>query len=58
MIIGIHMCITNLALIFCVFNPLIPNNDQHQFSPNKSHTLSREMDIRIKFILITKEKMI
>lgn len=52
------MCITNLALIFCVFNPLIPNNDQNQFSPNKSHTLSREMDIRIKFILITKEKMI
>ena len=24
------------------FNPLSPNSDQHQFSPNNIHTLSRD----------------
>ena len=25
-----------------LFNPLSPNSDQHQFSPNDIHTLSRD----------------
>ena len=37
-------------------NPLSPNSDQHQFSPQDIHRLSREMVMRIKKI-ITKEKM-
>ena len=24
------------------YNPLSPNSDQHQFSPNDNHTLSRD----------------
>jgi len=39
----------------CV-NPLSPNSDQHQFSPNNIHTLSREKVMRIAK-MITKEKM-
>jgi len=31
----------------CVINPLSPNGDQHQFSPNDIHTLSRDMVMRI-----------
>ena len=37
-------------------NPLIPNSDQHQFSPNDIHTLSRDYVTRIDK-MITKEKM-
>ena len=37
-------------------NPLSPNSDQHQFSPNNIHMLSREMVMRINQ-MITKEKM-
>ena len=37
-------------------NPLSPNSDQHQFSPNNIHTLSREMVMRINQ-MTTKEKM-
>ena len=33
-----------------------PNSDQHQFSPNKIHTLSRKMVASINQ-MITKEKM-
>ena len=28
-----------------IFDPLSPNGDQRQFSPNNIHTLSREMRI-------------
>ena len=28
-------------------NPLSPNGDQHQFSPNNIHTLSRDKVMRI-----------
>ena len=28
-------------------NPLSPNSDQHQFSPNNIHTLSRDWVMRI-----------
>ena len=38
------------------FNPLSPNSDQHQFSPNNIHTLSRNKVMRINE-MITKERM-
>ena len=37
-------------------NPLCVNSDQHQFSPNNTHTLSRRMVMTINK-MITKEKM-
>ena len=37
-------------------NPLSPNGDQHLFSPNDIHTLSRDKVMRIHK-MITKEKM-
>ena len=37
-------------------NPLSSNSDQHQFSPNNIHTLSRDYVMRIDK-MITKEKM-
>ena len=44
---------------FCIrlFNPLSPNSDQHEFSPNNISTLSREMVMRVNK-MITKEKML
>ena len=46
-----------LSLLFnSIINPLSPNGDQHQFSPNNIHMLSREMVMRINQ-MITKEKM-
>ena len=30
-----------------LFNPLSPNGDQHQFSPNNIHTLSRDEVMRV-----------
>ena len=30
------------AMGLTMFNPLSPNSDQHQFSPNNIHTLSRD----------------
>ena len=38
------------------FNPLSPNGDQQQFSPNNVHTLSRDKVVRIQK-MIMKEKM-
>ena len=38
-------------------NPLSPNSDQHQFSPNNIYTLSRDKVMRI-YEMITKEKML
>ena len=38
------------------FNPLSPNGDQRQFSPNNIHTSPREKVMRIKK-MITKKKM-
>ena len=38
------------------FYPLSPNSDQHQFSPNKIHRLSRAKSMRINKI-ITKRKV-
>ena len=39
-------------------NPLSPKSDQHQFSPNNIHTLSREMVERIINEMITNGKML
>ena len=40
-----------------VSNPLSPDGDQHQFSPNDIRTLSRDKVMRINE-MITKEKML
>ena len=41
-----------------LLNPLSPNGDQHQFSPNDIHTLLRDQVMRInKLKMIIKEKM-
>ena len=47
-----------LALVWACegFNPLSPNSDQHQFSPNKIHRLSRAKSMRINK-MITKTKV-
>jgi len=37
-------------------NPLSPSSDQHQFSPNDIHTLSRDWLMRINK-MVTKDKM-
>ena len=42
---------------FEYLNPLSPNSDQHQFSPNNIHMLPRKMVMRVNKI-ITKEKML
>ena len=39
-----------------VLNPLSPNSEQHQFSPDNIRTLSRDMVMRINK-MITREKM-
>ena len=39
-----------------MFNPLSPNSDQHQFSPDNIRTLSRDAVMRIDK-MITKDKM-
>ena len=38
-------------------NPLSPDSDQHQFSPNNIHMLPREMIMRVNK-MINKEKML
>ena len=40
-----------------VLNPVSPNSDNHQFSFNNIHTLSREIVTRINQ-MITREKML
>ena len=42
--------------LFKSFNPLSPNNDQHQVSPNNIHRLSRAKSMRINK-LITKRSI-
>ena len=42
---------------FTSINPLSPNGDQHQFSPNNIHMLPREMVMRVN-TMIGKEKML
>ena len=54
------------ALTFCLpgttscssyINPLSPNSDQHEFSPNNISMLQREIVMRVNK-MITKEKML
>ena len=40
-----------------MINPLSPNGDQQQFSPNNIYTLSRDYVMTI-YEMITKEKML
>ena len=40
-----------------LINPLSPDSDQDQFSPNNIHMLPREMIMRVDK-MITKEKML
>ena len=51
----------NVKLIlswYCkILNPLSPNRDQQQFSPNNIHMLPREMVITVNK-MISKEKML
>ena len=46
-----HIIMTKLyglaILSYAVFNPLSPNSDQQQFSPNDIHTLSWDEVMRI-----------
>ena len=46
-----------LCMLKCEINPLSPNSDQHQFSPDNIHVLPREMIMRVN-IMITKEKIL
>ena len=39
--------VKNYTILFPCFNPLSPNSDQQQFSPNNVHTLSRDKVVRI-----------
>ena len=50
----LSVCKTNFLSLF---NPLSPNSDRQQFSPNDVHTLSRGKVMRISK-MITKEKML
>ena len=38
-------------------NPLSPNGDQHQFSPNDIHTLSKEMVMRVNKMITTEKTL-
>ena len=40
-----------------IINPLSPNSDQHQFSPNNIHMLPREMVTRINQMITKKKKL-
>ena len=40
----VHMCFPESQM---ATNPLCPNRDQQQFSPNNIHTLSRDKVVRI-----------
>ena len=37
----------NSLVLYGHLNPLSPNSDQHQFSPNNVHMLPREMVMRV-----------
>ena len=43
----VTFCYLLLGVVAQSFNPLSPNDDQHQFSPNNIHTLLRDYVIRI-----------
>ena len=45
-----------LLILSCSINPFSPNIDQHQFSPNDIHRMSRAKSMRINK-MITKRKI-
>ena len=54
---SLHSAETDNRLISArILNPLSPNSDQHQFSPNNIHTLSSVTSMRINQ-MITKRKI-
>ena len=54
----VNLVIVMQSLALCQYlNPLSPNSDHCQFSPNNIHMLPREMVMRINK-MITKEKML
>ena len=50
-------CKVAMAISVGCFNPSSPNSDQHQFSPNNIHRLSRAKSMRINK-MITSGKML
>ena len=56
----VHFCVVVWVLfsiisvfcIICVINHLSPNDDQHQFSPNNIHRLSRYWVMRVNKMII------
>ena len=54
---SIQMVSVQTLFLNSIINPLSPNSDQHQFSPNNIHMLPREMVTRINQ-MITKKKML
>ena len=47
-----------LMAITSLFNPLSPNSDQQQFSPNNIHRLSRAKSMRINKMITKKKSLI
>ena len=51
------VCFTSASLLYYYFvNPLSPNSDQHQFSPNNIHRLSSATSMRLNQ-MITKRRI-
>ena len=56
----VHFCVVVWVLfsiisvfcIICIINHLSPNDDQHQFSPNNIHRLSRYWVMRVNKMII------
>ena len=44
---GYHRCLPPFPINMTLLNPLSPNSDQHQFSPNNIHTMSRDEVMRL-----------
>ena len=45
-------------MIECFINPLSPDSDQYQFSPNNIHMLPREMIMRVNKMITKKNALI
>ena len=53
--------VANMAKFFWTtgdhINPLSPNGDQHQFSPNNIHMLPKEMVMRVNKMITTEKTL-
>ena len=54
---SIQMVSVQTLFLNSIINPLSPNSDQHQFSPNNIHMLPREMVTRINQMITKKKKL-